>query len=234
MAYQADAGHHFSSPPIKLKREWLIHIDGAGTAAGGIRAEGRKLGRILVSQPAVLGGDGGRRPIYCFGNRPSTGDTLRRVHPGGIARSCERAAISEEQEGILLSEAGCRRRIVRRGRPFKSDVGNSVDSQRRVRTWKDAHRTAYRGSNCRCGFCLCWDPRSGWEPRTMLRKGVDRVIFQIGVNLRISRCATGDTTNELVAYKTEVCGIQYDDVRVRDDHIRTVSARVGSGAPGLD
>src|SRR5882762_10653030 len=97
MTYQAEPGHLFSSPRIKLRREWgqlavSIRNDEAGAGGRGIRAEGWK----LVGGPAILGGGGTSRPIYRFGNLPSTRDTLRRVHPGGIAKGCEPAAISAE------------------------------------------------------------------------------------------------------------------------------------------
>jgi len=77
MTFQADPGHLFSSPRIKLRSEWLIHIDGAGAGARGIRAEGWKLGWILVGHPYILIGDGTRRPVYRFGNNPLTYPTLR-------------------------------------------------------------------------------------------------------------------------------------------------------------
>src|SRR6267143_3416698 len=90
-----------------------------------------------------------------------------------------------ENEGPRSSVTGCRRRISLRWRPFKSHVGNSLDTapERSVAggaTQKLAQRAGKGRPNCRCRFSLSRKPGFNREPRTtgaVFRKGVDGIIF---------------------------------------------------------
>src|SRR5205807_6664716 len=66
----------------------------------------------------------------------------------------------------------------------------------------------------------CWKPRATRCPC----KGSDGVVLQIGVNNRIWRRAAGLATNELITHKTQVRGVQHDDVRIRIDDVIAVDA----------
>ena len=134
-------------------------------------------------------------------------------------------AIIVVEEGPCCPVAGRRRRICRRRRPFKSDVGNSVDFApkhgvgfSRVATHKVLIQRAVECRlNCRCRLRLSRVPGCGREPGTTISrccKGVDRVILQIGVDLWVSRLAIGDAAYVLVANKTQVCPIQHNRVRI--------------------